>query len=509
MASVLATEFGSSIKRPITQVAVLLFVTLVGGLSQHGVSAQESGRWILSSTDINPAGDEVPPGYVVSTTTTSMSVTESFGPDDQSGAEAQFDATWKEPPTELEPGVVMEIPVAVTGEVTGSRETQFFFGLDVIMIVNGRWNDSAVGAGANCAQTTVISGEYVCSDPVANTGTLPYGVSSSGDTYTIAVSALNCGGACAVEWSYVWEEGAAADDGAAADSGEDSGTIGADTETSSSESSDPFETGTDLNDGLDRIPGGVIGVGVAAAAVAAGAVAIQQRTGRGRSGDQTQQEEQQDDEDDKSESVVLELTYPVGHSPMVFQYGWLFGARCIVGAGTPEERDVSDSVRWSGSATFSPEVGRRSRPAFKDASGSDHEMGSGETLIARITLTVDVDGKTTSKTFPVGVISPRGYARLSDTSRVDADAHGCPACPHTAVGPIIAASGTSVLLAGKPVVTVGDNGIHAACCGPNTFVIKTGDARVLINGKPAAWKHSEVEHCGGAGYMETWHSGGR
>ena len=506
----IATRLGRSAKRPLAQIGLLLVVALCAGIGQHDVEAQETGHWVLSSTDVNPDGDEAPPSWSVSTTTTSLSVTQTFGPDDTSGAEAQFEATWAEPPTELEPGVTMEIPVAVSGEVTGSRETQFFFGLDLIMIVNGRWNDSAVGAGANCAQTTVISGEYVCSDPVANTGTLPYGVSSFGDTYTIAVGALNCGGACAVEWSYVWEEGAAADDAAAADSGEDSGTIGADTETSSSESSDPFETGTDLNDGLDRIPGGVIGVGVAAAAVAAGAVAIQQRTGRGRSGDQTQQEEQQDDEDDKSESVILELTYPVGRSPMVFQYGWLFGARCIVGAGTPEERDVSDRVRWSGSATFSPEVGRRSRPAFKDASGFDHDMGPGKTLVARITLTVDVDGKTTSKTFPVNVISPIGYARVSDLSRVDADAHGCPACPHPAVGPIIVGSGgTNVLLADKPVATVGDNGIHAACCGPNTFVIKTGDARVLINGKPAAWEHSEVDHCGGTGYMETWHGGGR
>jgi uncharacterized Zn-binding protein involved in type VI secretion len=503
--SAIATRLGDSTKRSLAQLGLLLVVALFAGIGQHGVEAQETGHWVLSSTDINPAGDEDPPGYVVSMTTTSMSVTRSFGPDDTSGAEAQFDATWKEPPTELEPGVAMEIPVAVSGQVTGSRDTQFFFGLDVIMIVNGGWNNSAVGAGANCVQTTVISGEYVCSDPVANTGTLPYGVPSSGDTYTIAVAALNCGGPCAVEWSYVWEENAAADDAAAVDEVEDSGAIGEDAETQSQDSSDPFEVAPGLNTGVDRFPGGVIGVAAAAVAAAAAAAAIQQ----GRIRDSRQPEDQQDEEEDEPESVILELTYPVGRSPMVLQYGWLFGAKCIVGAGTPNERDVSDTVKWSGPATFSPSVGRRSRPAFKNAAGFDTEIGSGNTIVTHITLTVDVDGKTTSKTFPVSVISTVGYARLSDTSVVPADAHGCPACPHPGVGPIISASGTNVFLAGKPVATVGDNGVHAACCGPNTFVIKTGDARVLINGKPAAWQHSEVTHCGGAGYMKSWHHGGK
>ena len=33
-----------------------------------------------------------------------------------------------------------------------------------------------------------------------------------------------------------------------------------------------------------------------------------------------------------------------------------------------------------------------------------------------------------------------GQARLGDKSQVPADAHGCPACPHPAVGPAIAGS---------------------------------------------------------------------
>ena len=153
---------------------------------------------------------------------------------------------------------------------------------------------------------------------------------------------------------------------------------------------------------------------------------IQQRTGRGSNRDATQQDQEQDDEEDEDEpeSVILELTYPAGRSPFVLQYGWLFGAKCIVGAGTPNERDVSDTVRWSGPATFTPSVGRLSRPNFKNAAGKDADIGPGRTLVARITFTVDVNGTTTNKTFPISVISTIGYARVSDTSRVDADAHG-------------------------------------------------------------------------------------
>lgn len=130
-------------------------------------------------------------------------------------------------------------------------------------------------------------------------------------------------------------------------------------------------------------------------------------------------------------------------------------------------------------------------------------------MAASITLAVDVDGRKSEKTFPVTVVSTIGYARVGDLSKIDADAHGCPACPHPAAGPIITAGGSQVFLADLPVAAVGDAGLHSSCCGPETYSIKSGDERVLINGRPAAWKHSEVEHCGGIGYMTSWHPGGR
>ena len=42
-------------------------------------------------------------------------------------------------------------------------------------------------------------------------------------------------------------------------------------------------------------------------------------------------------------------------------------------------------------------------------------------------------------------------ARLGDKAQVDADAHGCPACPHPGVGPIVTAS-TDVFVNDKGAV---------------------------------------------------------
>ena len=90
--------------------------------------------------------------------------------------------------------------------------------------------------------------------------------------------------------------------------------------------------------------------------------------------------------------------------------------------------------------------------------------------------------------------------RLSDKSKVDADAHGCPACPHTAQGPAIIGS-PDVNINTRPALRVGDMGIHAACCGPNTWVATKGSGTVFINNKPAHRKGDMDTHCGGVGKL--------
>ena len=90
--------------------------------------------------------------------------------------------------------------------------------------------------------------------------------------------------------------------------------------------------------------------------------------------------------------------------------------------------------------------------------------------------------------------------RLGDKSKTPADAHGCPACPHTAVGPATKGS-PDVFVNGMPALRVGDSGIHAACCGPNTWQATMGSSTVFINGKQAHRKGDMDTHCGGVGKM--------
>jgi uncharacterized Zn-binding protein involved in type VI secretion len=89
-------------------------------------------------------------------------------------------------------------------------------------------------------------------------------------------------------------------------------------------------------------------------------------------------------------------------------------------------------------------------------------------------------------------------SRLSDLGKVDSDAHGCPACPHPAVGPIITGS-PNVLVNNLPAARVDDIGVHAACCGPNMYQCTKGSGTVLINDKGAHRKDDDQQHCGGQG----------
>jgi len=54
---------------------------------------------------------------------------------------------------------------------------------------------------------------------------------------------------------------------------------------------------------------------------------------------------------------------------------------------------------------------------------------------------------------------------------------------------------------GRPALRVGDPGIHAACCGPNTWTAAAGSGTVRINGKGAHRVGDRDSHCGGTGQM--------
>lgn len=91
-------------------------------------------------------------------------------------------------------------------------------------------------------------------------------------------------------------------------------------------------------------------------------------------------------------------------------------------------------------------------------------------------------------------------ARLGDKSNIPMDSHGCPACPHPAVGPAVQGS-ANVMVNGRPAVRVGDKGVHAACCGPNMWTAAAGSSTVMINNMQAHRLGDKDSHCGGNGQM--------
>ncbi len=91
-------------------------------------------------------------------------------------------------------------------------------------------------------------------------------------------------------------------------------------------------------------------------------------------------------------------------------------------------------------------------------------------------------------------------SRLGDMALVPADAHGCPKCPHTCVGPVISAS-PDAYVNGSAIARVGDPGVHAACCGPNIFAIVQGSSTVTVNDISASRLGDITAHCGGVGAL--------
>lgn len=91
--------------------------------------------------------------------------------------------------------------------------------------------------------------------------------------------------------------------------------------------------------------------------------------------------------------------------------------------------------------------------------------------------------------------------RVGDIGKVDKDAHGCPACPHSCMGPASLGS-DNVLVNSLPAVRQDDTGEHAPCCAMNKWTATKGSGTVFINGKPAHRKGDDEAHCGGKGVSD-------
>lgn len=91
-------------------------------------------------------------------------------------------------------------------------------------------------------------------------------------------------------------------------------------------------------------------------------------------------------------------------------------------------------------------------------------------------------------------------ARLGDQALCPACSHGCPKCPHSVQGNVVKASVVS-LGNGFGLARLGDSGVHAGCCGPNTFIIMTACATSFEGGLPIARVGDMTQHCGGVGRL--------
>ncbi len=185
----------------------------------------------------------------------------------------------------------------------------------------------------------------------------------------------------------------------------------------------------------------------------------------------------------KQGELVPELLYPLGESPKVFDKGWKFGASFT----SPEGDDLSENIKWSGTASFKPDKGPVSKPIFNN---------TGKNTI-KLTVT-DKAGNKFEKEYEIQVVAASNYAHSGCYAVCKSDAHGCTGCPHPTSG-YITGSATEVTIKSLPVAVVGDRGRTTGCCGPNTSELTEGDPEVLINGKEAVLIGASTTHCGGMG----------
>lgn len=190
----------------------------------------------------------------------------------------------------------------------------------------------------------------------------------------------------------------------------------------------------------------------------------------------------------KGKKFQLQLTYPAGESPKVFDNGWVFGARAILRPGTSKEKNISRKIRWSGTGKFQPKKGPESRPQFNKIGGN------------KIRLRVKHGGRFRTKVYRVKTVDSARYASVGSLVQGICN-HPCESTTFFTSGTTIEGS-PNVTAGGTPAARDGDTGVHGACCGSNTFYVDGGDPEVLINGKPAARIGERTVHCGGAGIGE-------
>lgn len=90
--------------------------------------------------------------------------------------------------------------------------------------------------------------------------------------------------------------------------------------------------------------------------------------------------------------------------------------------------------------------------------------------------------------------------RRGDRAHLPHDDHGGPCCPHAAQGPALTGS-VNVLINRRPMLRVGDRGMHSHCCDSNTWTAYSGALCVLVNDRRPHRLGDLTDHCGGEGLL--------
>lgn len=187
--------------------AALLLAPAVAAAASHAASGQAASvassslGWKLARTVVNPENYPNPQGSSVAARAGRIDWQVAVAP------QVVFSASYPAPPPTLTAGRRYELPVTLTGQISGGKDTPGYRQFDVILYLYDRWVDPLSGSSPSLKQecgAPSFGAPIACSSPGTLTGKLDFLVPTPqklGDTFSFGVGALNCT-RCYVRYEY-------------------------------------------------------------------------------------------------------------------------------------------------------------------------------------------------------------------------------------------------------------------------------------------------------------------
>lgn len=182
--------------------SVIAAIVALSGLAVPEAAGQTEPRWVVSDIQIGSSSDEPPSFLDVAVSSGAIRVTVTDPPT------TVFELVFDIPPEELVPGRDYVLETSASGRISTDEGTGVRQGA-LIYLIDGRWRgrgpDGGVAVDQSCTEP-VGGGQVTCTDPATNEGAFEFTAPGSGDEFSVAFGVLNCGEACAIEWTYRLEE---------------------------------------------------------------------------------------------------------------------------------------------------------------------------------------------------------------------------------------------------------------------------------------------------------------